>query len=111
MLKTLLAGLIGAAVGLLLFMACGGGPKNVCVDKNVRCDAPLACDPDDGKCKCGGRGGLICAEDGGTVCDALTNTCLTARCGSHANCLAGTECDSNDGVCKCGGTGGKVCAG
>ncbi len=106
MLRTalLVGSLVSAAV--VLGVSCGGGPKNVCVDKNVRCEAPLSCDPEDGKCKCGGRGGRICPE--GFVCDAISNTCLTTKC-ANVTCSGGTTCDVNDGRCKCGGTGGVIC--
>src|SRR5687768_9397115 len=97
----------GALLAAVVFLsACGGGPKNVCLDRNVRCDAPLVCDPDDGVCKCGGRGGVKCPE--GFLCDAIANTCLSTRC-ADVDCQGGTSCDVNDGKCKCGGTGGDLC--
>ncbi|MHB8872719.1 MAG: hypothetical protein ACYC8T_03435 [Myxococcaceae bacterium] len=102
MLKTLLA----ATFAVIALAACGGGPKNLCIDKNVRCEAPLVCDPGDGVCKCGGRGGLVCGE--GFLCDALANTCQPTRC-AGVECSSGTSCDGNDGKCKCGGTGGVEC--
>ncbi len=98
---------VAALLTGVLTLSCGGGPKNVCTDKNVRCDAPLVCDPGDGICKCGGRGGVVCGED--FVCDAIANTCQSKLC-SGVTCTAGTSCDVDDGKCKCGGTGGKICA-
>ncbi|MFZ5469331.1 MAG: hypothetical protein ACOZIN_07820 [Myxococcota bacterium] len=98
---------VGAAVVLALSGACGGGGRNVCAEKNVRCESPLVCDPGDGVCKCGGRGGVVCPE--AYVCDAVSNTCLSTRC-ANVTCAGGTSCDGNDGVCKCGGTGGTECA-
>ena len=106
MLKTLLAAATAVILLALLSSACGGGPKNLCVDKNVRCEEGLLCDPTDGICKCGGRGGLICAE--GTKCDVIASTCQSTKCAGVA-CSSGTSCDGDDGKCKCGGTGGKVC--
>ncbi|MBI3183516.1 MAG: hypothetical protein HYZ28_15370 [Myxococcales bacterium] len=107
MLKTLLAAAIAVSVVVLLAVACGGGPKDLCVDRNVRCEAPLACDPSDGVCKCGGRGGVVCPQ--GFVCDAVANTCQSTKCAA-VQCSGGTNCDQNDGKCKCGGTGGITCA-
>jgi hypothetical protein len=98
-----------ATGGLWLFalLGLGCGQKNLCVDKNVRCQSPLICDQDDGLCKCGGRGGLVCAE--GTECDPTASTCQSTRCTS-VRCSDGTSCDVNDGQCKCGGPGGIQCA-
>ncbi len=91
-----------------LFLATGcGGAKDLCKSKNVSCDSPLTCDPFDGVCKCGGRGGRSCPDQ--SVCDPTTNTCLSTRCGDK-DCRNGTSCDQNDGQCKCGATGGAVCA-
>lgn len=88
--------------------SCGNGARNVCVDRNISCSSPLICDPGDGICKCGGRGGVVCAE--GSVCDPAANTCLSKAC-EKVDCSdkPGTSCDVLDGVCKCGGTGGAVC--
>src|SRR5262249_52917563 len=87
-------------------LACGS--KDQCVSRNVRCEAPLTCDPDDGVCKCGGHGGVRCPDM--FVCDSATNTCQSTRC-NNVDCSQqpGTSCDRFDGVCKCGGTGGKLC--
>lgn len=95
-----------AVTPLLVLAQCGGGPKNLCVDRNVQCEAPLSCDPTDGVCKCGGRGGVVCPT--GSTCDPLANTCVSSRCDSVI-CSSGTSCDVLDGKCKCGGTGGTVC--
>jgi hypothetical protein len=89
--------------------SCGGGTRNLCVDRNVQCESPLSCDPGDGACKCGGRGGVICST--GFVCDPVANTCQSTRC-AKVDCSDkfGTSCDVLDGQCKCGGTGGGVCS-
>jgi hypothetical protein len=71
------------------------------------CPAPLTCDKEDGVCKCGGRGGVVCSD--GYSCEAETNSCVATRCGS-VNCSNGTSCDSSDAKCKCGGANGVVCA-
>lgn len=93
----------------VLALSCGGGSKNLCIQKNIRCDSPLICDPEDGLCKCGGHGGVACAKD--FTCDAATNTCQSLRC-SGVDCSGkpSTSCDVFDGICKCGGTGGTICA-
>ncbi len=89
--------------------ACSSGGANVCNDKNVHCSNGLICDPSDGICKCGGRGGVVCPSD--WVCDPVSNTCQSTKC-AGVDCASkpGTSCDVVDGTCKCGGTGGKVCA-
>lgn len=102
---------VAAAAALVMGFvgaSCGGGSKNVCEDRNVQCTAPLLCDPEDGVCKCGGRGGVECGT--GEACDATANVCVSTRCAS-VDCQdkPGTSCDVNDGQCKCGGTGGTVC--
>src|SRR5687768_13955427 len=94
-----------ALVGFVFCLSCSGA-KNDCLAKRTNCAAPLVCDPGDGICKCGGRGGVICPE--GFACDAQTNTCQSSLC-AKVTCGGGTSCDVNDGKCKCGGTGGKVC--
>lgn len=93
-------------LGAVLALAACGGAKNLCTANNVRCDAQLTCDPGDGVCKCGGRGGVICTE--GFICGA-GNTCEPTK---QVDCsdAPGTSADVYDGVCKCGGTGGQVCA-
>lgn len=98
--SALVMGVVGAS--------CGNNPTNICVDRNISCSAPLICDPGDGICKCGGRGGVVCAE--GSVCDPVANTCQSKKC-DNVDCSdkAGTSCDVLDGQCKCGGTGGVVC--
>lgn len=106
-MRNFLVAAFAALVTALITVACGGGSGDLCEDKNVRCEAPLSCDPDDGVCKCGGQGGVICPE--GFACDPLANTCLSTRC-AGVNCAGGTSCDVLDGKCKCGGTGGQVCA-
>lgn len=102
--------LAAAAAGVVggLTVSCGDGIKNLCVDRNIRCDAPLTCDPGDGVCKCGGRGGVLCGE--GFVCEPASNTCMPTRC-TNVDCSdkPGTSCDVYDGQCKCGGTGGLTC--
>ena len=62
MWKNLCVGVISAGVMGVVGASCGGGVKNICVDRNIRCSSPLICDPGDGICKCGGRGGVVCAE-------------------------------------------------
>lgn len=108
MLKNLSFGLMAFFVAFGISSSCGGGGDQ-CVSRNVRCDAPLKCDPADGICKCGGRGGYVCPE--GFGCDGDSNTCLPLRC-KTVDCSQqpGTSCDVLDGLCKCGGTGGDVCA-
>lgn len=98
--------LIGGTIG---FATACGGTKNLCADRNVVCDGALTCDANDGVCKCGGRGGTVCAPN--FVCDAITNTCKSTLCvGVDCSSKPGTACDQNDGVCKCGATGGKICS-
>lgn len=102
----------GAAAFVAAFLvgssSCSGG-GDVCVSKNVRCEAPLKCDPSDGVCKCGGRGGIQCPAD--FSCDGDSNTCLPVRCKSvDCSTKPGTSCDVLDGLCRCGGTGGALCA-
>ncbi|MBK7858471.1 MAG: hypothetical protein IPJ65_07575 [Archangiaceae bacterium] len=93
----------------VLALSCGGGAKNMCTAKNIRCDNTLICDPDDGVCKCGGHSGVICPSN--FLCDAATNTCQSTRCaGVDCSSKPSTSCDVFDGMCKCGGTGGTVCA-
>lgn len=106
-MRNVIVAILAALISAVITVACGSGPADLCKDKNVRCEAPLACDADDGICKCGGRGGVLCAE--GFVCDGLSNTCLSTRC-AGVSCGAGTSCDVLDGTCKCGGTGGQICA-
>ncbi len=104
--KILLAAAAGFTIGLFA-SSCGGGPKNLCLDKQA-CTGALVCDPTDGICKCGGRGGLICPD--GFTCDPLGNTCAPTKCaGVDCNDKPGTSCDVLDGQCRCGGTGGKLC--
>lgn len=105
--KILLAAAAGFAVGLFA-SSCGGGAKNLCDSLQVPCDSPLVCDPTDGECKCGGRGGLVCPDK--FVCDPVGNTCTSTVCKDKTcNDQPGTSCDVLDGNCKCGGTGGKTC--
>ncbi len=108
MWKNLVVAVGTACLTAMVTVACSG-EKNVCADRNVRCEDPLQCDPGDGLCKCGGRGGMVCAD--GFACDAEANTCISTLC-AHVNCAdkPGTSCDRLTGQCKCGGTGGKVCA-
>lgn len=107
--KNVVWGAMAAIVTAGVTASCGGGTRNLCIDRNVSCESPLACDPSDGQCKCGGRGGVVCPM--GFVCDAVANTCLSTRC-ARVDCSErfGTSCDVIDGQCKCGGTGGSVCA-
>lgn len=98
-------------VGLVLALgSCAfgcGGTKDLCASR--QCESPLVCDPDDGVCKCGGRGGVTCPNN--FVCDSATNTCQSLRCkGVDCSMQPGTSCDVVDGTCKCGGTGGSTCA-
>ena len=90
-----------------LAAGCSGGSADLCAGHGVRCEAPLSCDPDDGRCKCGGRGGAECLP--GSACDPATNTCISSRCATVI-CSGGNSCDQIDGTCKCGGTGGSTCA-
>jgi hypothetical protein len=91
---------------VVLALAACGGSKNLCATKS--CESPLICDGDDGVCKCGGRGGVVCSS--GFVCDSATNTCQSTRCkGVDCSAQAGTSCDVVTGTCKCGGTGGSEC--
>jgi hypothetical protein len=104
----LVAALAAFFVGAITSASCSSGPKDLCVQNKVTCDSPLACDPDDGACKCGGRGGVVCPT--GFACDPVANTCLSSRCaGKDCSGQPGTSCDRLDGLCKCGGTGGTVC--
>ncbi|MBX5481318.1 MAG: hypothetical protein IRZ16_05650 [Myxococcaceae bacterium] len=106
-MKNIFLAALAALVTAVITVACGGS-GDLCKDKNIRCEDPLACDPDDGICKCGGRGGVVCRE--GEVCDAVSNTCLSTRCaGVNCSSKPGTTCDQLDGQCKCGGTGGQIC--
>jgi hypothetical protein len=106
-MRTILLTLASAAVMAVLAASCGG-TNNLCESKNVRCEDPLQCDPEDGLCKCGGAGGTVCQT--GFACDTATNTCLSSRC-AGVSCASrpGTSCDMLDGICKCGGTGGQLC--
>lgn len=108
MWKNLFVAAVAAGVMGVVGASCSGGAGNVCVDRNVRCTAPMICDPGDGVCKCGGRGGVVCGE--GQACDPVANTCVSNRCG-NVDCSnrPGTSCDVLDGQCKCGGTGGTLC--
>jgi len=100
---------LAASVTGVVTASCGGGTRNICLDRNIQCVSPLTCDPGDGQCKCGGRGGVVCNE--GFVCDPVANTCQSTRC-ARVDCSDkfGTSCDVLDGQCKCGGTGGLTCA-
>lgn len=96
-------------VGILTSVACSASSTDLCVDRKVRCETPLSCDPLDGTCKCGGRGGIACAV--GFACDPVANTCLSTLCaGIDCSNQPGTSCDRFTGTCKCGGTGGVECA-
>lgn len=109
MKSSLLVARSGLLVGALLLGACSAGPRDFCVDRKVTCEGPQACDPSDGVCKCGGRGGIVCPS--GFSCDPVSNTCLSSLCaGKDCTDQPGTSCDRFDGQCKCGGTGGLVCA-
>lgn len=99
-----------AAFGITMVVgatSCSGGSKDLCADNQVRCEEGLACDPEDGLCKCGGRGGVVCPS--GFECGPASNTCEPTRCAT-VTCANQTSCDVNDGKCKCGGTGGTLCA-
>jgi hypothetical protein len=96
--------------GLVSSVGCSSS-NDPCARKT--CDQPLVCDPGDGVCKCGGRGGVVCPD--GFACDPVANTCLSTKCvqsGRRVDCsmAPGTSCDLTDGKCKCGGTGGRTCA-
>jgi hypothetical protein len=95
----------------------GGAPACVEAEKscslstrceNVRCSGGTTCDPADGKCRCGGPGGPICAF--GQSCDVAAGACLGGDRCAGVECHDGLECDPEDGVCKCGGLNGEVCA-
>lgn len=107
MWKNLCVAAVAAGVMGVVGASCSGS-TNICVERNIRCTAPLTCDSGDGVCKCGGRGGIVCGE--GQVCDPVANTCVSNRC-NNVDCSAkpGTSCDVLTGECKCGGTGGSVC--
>jgi hypothetical protein len=108
MLRNFVVASFAALVVGAVTASCGGGPRNLCADRNISCESPLSCDPSDGICKCGGRGGVVCPT--GFSCDPVSNTCLSARC-ARVDCSdrPGTSCDVFDGICKCGGTGGVAC--
>ncbi len=91
------------ALSMLILAACGGTPSNCA---SVTCGSLLSCDPSDGVCKCGGRGGVRCGD--GFVCSA-GGTCESIR---QVDCSdePGTSADVFDGLCKCGGTGGALCS-
>ncbi|MBL8952438.1 MAG: hypothetical protein JNK82_16780, partial [Myxococcaceae bacterium] len=101
-----------SALSLSLFVlstCSSGGPTDFCVANRVTCEAGLNCDPDDGVCKCGGRGGVVCPENFRSDADSIT--CQSSRClGVDCSSRPGTSCDVFDGKCKCGGTGGDECA-
>jgi hypothetical protein len=102
--KHLVAGALALAV-----VSCSSGNKDLCTAKRVLCDdATLICDPEDGVCKCGGHGGVICPT--GFVCDQDSMTCLSRLCTVDCTSKPGTSCDQYDNTCKCGGTGGKICS-
>jgi hypothetical protein len=108
MWKNLFIAAASAFVMGVVGASCGNEPKNVCVDRNIRCTSPLICDPNDGVCKCGGRGGVVCGQD--QICDPGSNTCQSTKClAVDCSDKPGTSCDVFDGACKCGGTGGTVC--
>jgi len=106
MSKNLLLAACAATLVGAITASCG--TNNPCVDKNIRCESPLVCDPGDAICKCGGRGGVVCPD--GFTCDPTANVCQSTRC-SKVDCTSqpGTSCDVLDGTCKCGGTGGQAC--
>ncbi|MGA9524208.1 MAG: hypothetical protein WBV82_22320 [Myxococcaceae bacterium] len=97
-----------ASLFMTLGVACSGGSQDLCAANKVTCESPLLCDPDDGQCKCGGRGGVVCAE--GFACDDATSTCQSTVCAGVTCSQPGTTCDLFDGQCKCGGTGGVACS-
>jgi hypothetical protein len=104
-----LAALSALTVGTLVVSCSSSTSKDLCTERSVVCDAPQLCDPSDGICKCGGRGGVVCPT--GFTCDSASNTCLSTRCANNdCSDKPGTACDQRDGLCKCGGTGGAVCA-
>jgi hypothetical protein len=70
----------------------------------VHCDGGTTCDPDDGKCRCGGPGGPICLY--GQSCDVTTKACLGGDRCAGVVCTNGLSCDPEDGTCKCGGLNG-----
>lgn len=80
-------------------------PLDRCAESQNDCDDPtgrVTCDPLDGVCKCGGRGGLVCEP--GTIChlDQNTPTCISENCNNVA-CAPFEACDAIDGTCKCNG--------
>ncbi len=80
-------------------------PSTKCI--NVHCTGGTTCDPADGKCRCGGPGGPVCAF--GQSCDVMAGACLGGDRCAGVECSGGLECDPEDGVCKCGGLNGEVC--
>jgi hypothetical protein len=80
-------------------------PSTLCVE--VQCTGGTTCDPADGKCRCGGPGGPICAY--GQSCDVIAGACLGGDRCAGVECHDGLDCDPEDGVCKCGGLNGEVC--
>ena len=78
---------------------CQGGSQCVLPDgKPVLCGGGTSCDPEDGKCKCGGRGGQVCAPstatDPGQVCvsNPLQQSCRKPCDVRTADCAMGTFC-------------------
>src|SRR4051794_29737326 len=102
----LLLGCAAAACTAVLAPSCSSGSPNLCTDNQVTCESPNTCDPTDGLCKCGGRGGVVCPAN--FTCDVNSNTCVSSLC-ANKECANQTSCDVNDGKCKCGGTGGVEC--
>ncbi|MBL8951384.1 MAG: hypothetical protein JNK82_11435, partial [Myxococcaceae bacterium] len=48
-----------------------------------------SCDPEDGKCKCGGRGGTVCGvADGGSVGEVCVSTALQQSCRRPCSAIA-----------------------
>lgn len=98
---------LGTLLLITAALGCGKAANTRCT--GVTCTGGLTCDPADGLCKCGGEGGLVCAQ--GQVCDSKHLACVDpAIACEQVTCEGNTACDPADGQCKCGGSGGPVCA-
>jgi len=102
------------SLAMVVGLATGGCSSSKC--SGVTCSKAEACDPTDGKCKCGpqagadgGIGGTVCGPN--EVCDLNLQTCVGNLCDMKL-CSNGNICDLQDGICKCGGvvcTASQIC--